>query len=402
MLNRIRNYNWKLYKIKIIRITLQIIFLILFPGLFSLIFSEIKNVYLKIIEGNFNFVQMYPNLIEIITIAIITIFLGRFFCGFICAFGTLNDLIYLSIKKVFKINFKLDRQADSILKYAKYMILMLIIIFSWTMKSKIFKISNPWEAFAGIIEFWSINSSLILGFIILVFILIGSALIERFFCRYLCPLGALFVLSSKIAPFRISKLKERCGSCRICTDNCSMGLSLYKFNSIHNGECINCLKCIEICPRKNIKTNIFNKNINAVVVSLVAIVSFGVIYFANGMAGAAVNKNYISMEATVNTAQSKKSINKVKYKDGIYTGNSSMYVKPNVQVSVTIKDGKIVDIKVKQTEGTQGYYEKVINIIPNEIIKTQSTEVDVVSGASASSEGIIVSTQEALEKAKIK
>lgn len=402
MFNKITQYNFKNHKIRIIRAVLQLLFLFLLPGFFALVFSEIRNTYISIIKGNLNFVQIYPSLIELITIFILTVILGRFFCSFICAFGTLNDLIHAVGKNIFKINFKLDKKIDYFLKYIKYIVLIALIIFSWTMGSNIFKNADPWDAFARLISFQQITGNLILEFVILIIIAMGAIFIERFFCRYLCPLGAVLKLISKISPFKIKKPNEKCGNCRLCTNNCSMGLSLYKYNSVHNGECINCLKCIEICPRRNVKTNIFNKDINSTLASSVAIASFAVIYSTNNYVGAAVNKNNLAIEASANIVQSKKASNKIKYKDGVYTGNSSMYIKPNVQVSVTIKQGEIVDIKAEQTEGTPGYYEKVVNIIPNEIIKAQSTQVDVVSGASSSSQGIIVGAQEALEKAKVK
>ncbi|MDF2504552.1 MAG: 4Fe-4S binding protein/FMN-binding protein [Clostridium sp.] len=403
MLKKNYSYGSKIKKIKIFRIVLQILFLLLFPGMFALVFSELKNIYLMIIRGNFDFIQAYPTLVEFITVAALTIILGRFFCGWICAFGTLNDIIHRIFRNVFNVSFKLDEKVDSILKYVKYIILLILIIFSWTMGSKFFETSNPWDAFARIISFQRVTSNLILEFIILLFIVIASIFIERFFCRYLCPLGAIFTLVSKISPFKINKPNEKCGKCRLCTDNCSMGLALYKVNNVHGGECINCLKCVEICPRKNIKTNMLNKNINSALISSVAIAGFSAVYFGNSVAGAAVNKNNVAVEssisASINKSKNNSLVNKSKYKDGVYIGNSSN-TEPSSRVTVTIKSSKITDVKVEQTDGTPGYYDQAIKVIPNEIIKAQSTEVDVVSGATYSCQGIISGVKDALKQAK--
>lgn len=71
----------KIKKIQIFRHIIQLIMFILSPGLFILAFSEFKNIYTMIIKGNFNFIGAFPTLIEFITAIIITILLGRFFCG---------------------------------------------------------------------------------------------------------------------------------------------------------------------------------------------------------------------------------------------------------------------------------------------------------------------------------
>jgi NosR/NirI family transcriptional regulator, nitrous oxide reductase regulator len=122
----------KINKIQILRFIVQIVYLILLPGLFILAFSQLKSVYLMILKGNFNFIKALPNLIEAITILPITILFGRFFCGWMCAFGTFNDFIYMISKKVFRVKFKMNTKLDFLLKYLKYIILLFIVFFMWT------------------------------------------------------------------------------------------------------------------------------------------------------------------------------------------------------------------------------------------------------------------------------
>ena len=136
----------KIKKSQVLRHVIQFILFLLLPGLYAMTFSELKTVYQMIIGGNFNFLQAIPNLIEFIAVMLLTIVMGRWFCGWLCAFGAYNDLIYFISKKIFKGKFKVNEKVDSILKYVKYVVLIFIIIVSWTMGSNILESTSPWDA----------------------------------------------------------------------------------------------------------------------------------------------------------------------------------------------------------------------------------------------------------------
>ena len=75
------------------------------------------------------------------------------------------------------------------------------------MGSKILETTSPWDAFGQITNFPNIFSSLLIGLILLLLITIGAFFVERFFCRYLCPLGAVFSLFSRLGISKIKSLK---------------------------------------------------------------------------------------------------------------------------------------------------------------------------------------------------
>jgi len=85
-------------------------------------------------------------------------------------------------------------------------------------------------------------------------------------------------------------------------------------------------------------------------------------------------------------------------KDGVYTGTANAYM-PNLNVSVTIKGGVITDVKITSHSETPRWYNAVVNVIPNSIVKAQGTEIDAVSGATCSSYGIMAAVENALTKA---
>ena len=292
----------KIKKSQVLRHVIQLILFLLLPGLYAMTFSELKTVYQMIIGGNFNFLQAFPSLVEFIAVMLLTIVMGRWFCGWLCAFGAYNDLIYFISKKVFKVKFKVNEKVDSILKYVKYVVLIFIIIVSWTMGSNILESTSPWDAFGQITDLSTIFSSLLIGLILLVLITIGAAFIERFFCRYLCPLGAVFSIISKIGIIKINKPKADCGKCRACTINCSMGLKLYKVNGARGGDCINCLKCTEVCPRNNANVNILGQDVNQNLAGSVAMATMlGVYGLTNFGADALTKSGIISNNSAISS-----------------------------------------------------------------------------------------------------
>src|SRR5690349_11071503 len=116
------NVKTKISKIQIARRILQLLGLIFLPGIFILTFIGLKDIYSAILSENFSFYKNILQAAEVVTIIPITIIFGRFFCGWLCTFGVLNDFIYLVSSKVFKIKFRINEKLDSKLKYLKYII----------------------------------------------------------------------------------------------------------------------------------------------------------------------------------------------------------------------------------------------------------------------------------------
>ena len=85
--------------------------------------------------------------------------------------------------------------------------------------------------------------------------------------------------------------------------------------------------------------------------------------------------------------------------DGSYIGTANGYM-PSLSVEVVVKNGRISSVKVVQHNETMRWYNAVANVIPNGIVKAQSTAIDVVSGATSSSHGILAAVEDALAKAK--
>ena len=384
-MEKIRN---KISLNKIIRRVIQIVAFVLMPSLFISAFSAIKDVYTALIKGSFSVSALSYQLLILIAVIPITALMGRFFCGFLCSFGSMGDLVWFIGRKVNKNPVKISEKADGILKLLKYGILLFIVILMWTFGVAINSSMDPWTIFGMYfsISGWSSTAYLLsIGSGLLLLIIVGSFFAERFFCRYICPLGAVFALTSNFRLFRIKKPSEKCKECRICTRHCSMGIPLYKYEEVKSGECINCFECIEACPRKNISVNPTPS-----VAAAVTVAAITGLYYAGNLA----NQNVLA-ESSTPTTITNSSQSKGQYTDGTYTGKATGY-KGETQVQVTVSNGNINNIEVLSTGDDNEFFNRAKSTIINDIISTQSTNVVAVSGATFSSNGIINAVKNAL------
>ncbi len=378
----------------------QILFFTFLPGAFVSAFYSIKDIILSFQKGTVGNTDFFSALLVFAGTVGMTALLGRFFCGFMCSFGAMGDLLWFISKKIFHVKWRINEKIDGMLKYLKYVILVFIFFGIWIFGLfSVDSLNNPWTVFGmyASIGGWPSAKYLIsIGGLLLLIIMIGSMFIERFFCRYLCPMGAVFALVSKLRLFHIEKNREGCGKCRICTNTCIMGIPLYRYDSVKSGECINCLECRSMCPRHNIKAN----PAPAVMTVTSAAMAAGMIYLGN-----VVINNSDNVTASGTQADSQQAgITTVqvlgKYQDGVYSGTGSGF-KGNTDVKVTVENGQIADITIVSYEDDNEYFNKAKNTIIEEIINAQDTDVDTVSGATFSSRGIIEAVRDALENSAV-
>ena len=184
---------------------------------------------------------------------------GRFICGFICPFGLMQEIIYKIPSKKIKL--------FPLLKYLKYIILIVFVILLPIIWVDFTKQGRPTFCMficpAGTLEagipmlimnnslFNIISNVFFIKMTILVLVIIGSIFVFRFFCKTLCPLGAIYGLLNKISLYGLKVKKEDCIFCGKCEKICKMDINPIKNpNSI---EWIRCGECAAVCKNKAIK-----------------------------------------------------------------------------------------------------------------------------------------------------
>lgn len=203
---------------------------------------------------------VYRGLILSLFIIVPTIFLGRFFCSWICPLGILNQGLSVIFRKK-KINAAVEENRYQKKFRAKYYVLFSLLILSSlgalqvglldpiVIMTRSFSISFfPALHTTGLpiyIKHNIFNGGILISFI-LIAILFSNRFLTRFWCRVICPLGALLGIISIGPTYRIRRDIDKCTNCNQCVENCQGACDPHA--SLRITECHVCLNCIENCP----------------------------------------------------------------------------------------------------------------------------------------------------------
>ncbi len=185
-------------------------------------------------------------------IAITIILWGRgVFCGWICPYGTLIEFSYRIFHTIFpkRFRYELPYKAHRKLLYLKYVIFLFLLVVSFysMQKAELFAEVEPFKTafLVGLGREWQ--------YVVYFFVLFALCLVSyRFFCKYICPLGAGLAVPSTFSLFGI-KRRDFCTRCKICTTSCGPG-AIDERGRIEKRECLYCLECEEnywddsVCP----------------------------------------------------------------------------------------------------------------------------------------------------------
>jgi len=194
-----------------------------------------------------------------------TIF-GRAVCGFLCPFGLVQDLLY----KIPFPNKKKNIPGHKGLKYLKYLVLLVFVILLPMLAVDQFGAGEPWfckwicpsgtlmagiplmianpglRAAAGFLFSWKM--------ILLTVVVVLSMKYYRPFCKYLCPLGAIYGGFNPIAFYRLHVDEDKCIKCGACQKACGMDLKIYE--TPNSMECIRCGDCMRACPKEAVYSSL--------------------------------------------------------------------------------------------------------------------------------------------------
>ncbi len=209
------------------------------------------------------FDRIHPaGLVIFIAAVVMSLLLKKSFCGWICPVGALSDLTWKLGKKISGKNFILNRHIDYPLRSLKYL-LMMFFIYVIVVKmppSEIFKfLEGDYYVIADVKMLYFFTKMSLVTFITLVILFTASLFLKNFWCRYLCPYGALLGILSLCSPLKITRNEDACIDCERCTKNCPATLPVGEKVRIKSPECTGCLACVSHCPAKGALDISFSK-----------------------------------------------------------------------------------------------------------------------------------------------
>jgi polyferredoxin len=175
------------------------------------------------------------------------------FCSWLCPVGTLSEYAAGLGRRVFGRNMRLPRWADISLRGLKYLLLGFFVFVIGAMSAEALEqfMQTPYGLVADVKMLNFFREIGLTGAIVVGVLMLGSLLVQNFWCRYLCPYGALMGLVSMLSPIKIRRDAEACIECGKCAKACPAGLAVDKLVQIRSAECTACMECVAACSAQD-------------------------------------------------------------------------------------------------------------------------------------------------------
>jgi polyferredoxin len=172
------------------------------------------------------------------------------FCSWLCPVGTVSEWLWRLGRSALGRNFRLPRGLDAGLRGLKYILLGLFLYAVASMSVPAIRafLEGPYGIVDDVKMLNFFRFLGVTGCMVIAVLTVASILVPNFWCRYLCPYGALMGLVSLASPLRIRRDASWCIDCGKCAKACPSALPVDRLAAIQSAECTGCLECIAECP----------------------------------------------------------------------------------------------------------------------------------------------------------
>ncbi len=214
-------------------------------------FGGVVSTYQYVTTGTFVKKTHESSFILMWIVFVLTLLLGPVFCGWVCPLGSVQEWVGKIGRKIFgkRYNRFIPYRFDRILRYLRYLMLFWVLYMTAVTGKLIFGDIDPYYA---LFNFWT-GEVAIAGLVILGVVLATSLLVERTFCKYACPYGAILGIFNLFRIFKIKRNVSTCTSCKACDKSCPMNIQVSTATAVRDHQCISCMKCTseQACPIEN-------------------------------------------------------------------------------------------------------------------------------------------------------
>lgn len=191
------------------------------------------------------------NLVLVLGLGLGVLAAGGAFCGWVCPFGTVQDVLAWVRARLRLPEVRVPARLDQVLRYGRFVVLALVLYQTISTVKLWFADFDPYRTLFGLGWLFEFNlAEQWPAYAITGAVLLGSLLVERAWCRYLCPLGGLISVLGNFSLLRIRRNGATCKTCAVCERPCPVKLNVATAATV-SSNCIGCLACVQACPRHN-------------------------------------------------------------------------------------------------------------------------------------------------------
>lgn len=212
-------------------------------------FGGVVSIYSLFSSGTLVKKTHESSVVLMVIVFVAAVGLGPLFCGWICPFGTFQEWISKIGRKIFKKKFNrfIPYKFDKYLRFLRYIVLAWVIVMTAWSGKIIFEAYDPYFA---LFQFWT-GEVAVSAYIILAVVILLSLFVERPFCKYACPYGAVLGIFNLFRVFGLKRNAASCIDCGACDRACPMNIPVSTSGTVRNHQCISCFKCTStdgVCP----------------------------------------------------------------------------------------------------------------------------------------------------------
>ncbi len=216
--------------------------------------SSFMSFYLFITTGEIHFAHP-AGLFIFFAILLVSLLFGKAFCSWLCPIGFISEMIgdfgEKVYKKIFKRRIHLPKWIDYPLRSLKYLLLGFLFYSVFFLMTRIALqafLDSPYNIVADLKMYHFFADISQTALIILSVLFVLSIFIRNFWCRFLCPYGALLGFVSFLSPLKIKRNPVSCIDCSLCAKACPSYIKVDKVKTVISDECNTCLSCVDACP----------------------------------------------------------------------------------------------------------------------------------------------------------
>jgi len=197
---------------------------------------------------------IHPSAMVLVCVFVLcSLLVKKSFCSWLCPVGTVSEYLWKLGRKLFRRSLSVPLWLDLALRSIKYLLLgfFLFIIFTMTAQELGNFLSSPFAILADVKMLNFFRDIGTLGIAVLAALVVFSVLIQNFWCRFLCPYGALMGIVSILSPVKVRRDAQACIDCGKCNKACPSHLPVDRLVQIRSVECTGCMECIAVCPAES-------------------------------------------------------------------------------------------------------------------------------------------------------